>query len=200
MGRNAGGVNEGTADGSGNYHGTIKNVESLVKMKDKAMYKATKEAISRYHAVMGVRQRNVKLADLAGAYGVHVTSDGKSEAVYLDKAHFNTGAKKVAASHVNNYKIGWSTKTNKPIAHTVTHELAHATWNSHLKGKNQIAAGHDIRRVYSKWKADNSKVGYGDYARTNVNEFWAETVTKAVHGTADKYTRAVKSIAKKYKL
>lgn len=54
MGRNSAGVKAGANDGGG----------SLVEMKDKAMYKAPKEAISRYHAVMGVRQRNVKLADL----------------------------------------------------------------------------------------------------------------------------------------
>lgn len=74
MGRNSAGVKAGTNDGGGQYKGKISRVGSLVEMKDKAMYKATKEAISRYHAVMGVRQRNVKLADLGGsAYGVHVT-------------------------------------------------------------------------------------------------------------------------------
>lgn len=74
MGRNSAGVKAGTNDGGGQYKGKISRVGSLVEMKDKAMYKATKEAISRYHAVMGVRQMNVKLADLGGsAYGVHVT-------------------------------------------------------------------------------------------------------------------------------
>lgn len=33
-----------------------------------------------------------------------------------------------------------------------------------------------------------------------VNEFWAEVCTKAVHGKADKYTKAAKDIIKKYKL
>ncbi len=47
---------------------------------------------------------------------------------------------------------------------------------------------------------DKKKSGYGKYARTNVSEFWAETVTKAVHGKADKYTRRVKAICAKYKL
>jgi hypothetical protein len=61
MGRNSAGVKAGTNDGGGQYKGKISRVGSLVEMKDKAMYKATKEAISRYHAVMGVRQRNVKL-------------------------------------------------------------------------------------------------------------------------------------------
>ena len=59
MGRNSAGVKAGTNDGGGQYKGKISRVGSLVEMKDKAMYKATKEAISRYHAVMGVRQRNV---------------------------------------------------------------------------------------------------------------------------------------------
>lgn len=201
MGRNSAGVRAGTNDGSGQYKGKISNEGSLVEMKDKAMYKATKQAISRYHAVMGVRQRNVKLADLDGsAYGVHVTRGGQSEAVYLNRKHFDTGAKNVHKEHANNYKTGWSTKTNKPVAHTVTHELAHATWNAHMTGPNQRAAGKEIEKLYKKWSNDKRKKGYGKYAETNVSEFWAETVTKAVHGKSDKYTRTVKDIAKKYKL
>lgn len=46
----------------------------------------------------------------------------------------------------------------------------------------------------------NKKSGYGKYAETNVSEFWAETVTKAIHGKSDKYTKKVKEICKKYKL
>lgn len=200
MGRNSGGVNKGVADGGGNYVGKIKNVGSLVEMKDPAMYRATKEAISRYHSVMGVRQREVKLADFEGAYGVHVTADGKSKAVYLNRDHFNQGAKAVKEVHSSNYKTGWMTETNKPIAHTVTHELAHATWNNHLTGANHIAAGKEIRNLYRKWRNDQSKKGYGKYSKKNINEFWAETVTKAIHGTSDNYTKKVKEIAKKYKL
>lgn len=94
MGRNSAGVKAGTNDGGGQFKSKISNVGSLVEMKDKAMYKATKEAISRYHAVMGVRQRNVKLADLGGsAYGVHVTRGGKSEAVYLEPRTFRHRSK-----------------------------------------------------------------------------------------------------------
>lgn len=170
-------------------------------MKDPAVYKATKEAISRYHAVMGVRQRTVKLAELSGGtYGVHITKGGKSDAVYLNKAHFNQKKSKVEGAHRKGYASGWSTKTNKPIAHTVTHELAHATWNEHLTSPKAKAAGKEIQKLYTSWRKDKKKSGYGKYAETNVSEFWAETVTKAVHGKSDKYTVAVKKIAKKYKL
>lgn len=202
MGRNSSGTRGGLQPGDSSYKGTVSGVESLVKMKDPQMYKETKQAISRYHSVMGVRQRDVKLAEMsAGTLGVHVTSaDGKSKAVYLNKKYFNGGKRSVEASTRKGYQSGWHTKTNKPSAHTVTHELAHATWNEYLTSPNAKAAGKEIKRLYTAWGKDKKKTGYGDYARTNASEFWAETVTKAVHGKADKYTRKVKEIAKKYKL
>lgn len=89
MGRNSSGTRGGLQPGDATYKGSIGKPEPLVNMKDPALYKATKEAISRYHAVLGVRQKNVKLAELSdGTYGVHVTANGKSEGVYLNKKHF----------------------------------------------------------------------------------------------------------------
>lgn len=82
----------------------------------------------------------------------------------------------------------------------MTHELAHATWNSHLSSPNAKAAGKEIKSLYKKWSGDKKKTGYGKYAKTNVNEFWAETITKGIHGKSDKYTKAAKSIVKKFKL
>jgi len=201
MGRNSSGTRGGLQPGDSNFKGKISDIEPLVNMKDPQVYKATKEAISRYHSVMGVRQRTVKLATMSeGTFGVHVTANGKSEAVYLNKKVFNQKQNKIVAQKKKAYSSGWATKTNKPIAHTVTHELAHATWNSHLTNSNAKAAGKEIQKLYTQWSKDKKKTGYGAYSKTNVNEFWAETVTKAVHGKADKYTRAAKSIAKKYKL
>ena len=187
--------------GDATYHGKVDGIETLKNIKDPQVYKDTKEAISRYHAVMGVRQREVKLANLgAGTLGVHVTENGQSKAVYLNKKTFKQKEKDIKAQTNEGYKSGWHTQTNKPMAHTITHELAHATWNSHLSAPNAKAATKEVTTLYKSWLKDKSKTGYGRYARTNVNEFWAETVTKAVHGKSDKYTTAVKRIAKKYKL
>ena len=205
MGRNSSGNRGGLQPGDSSYKGSITGVEPLKNMNPQT-YKDTKAAISRYHAVMGVRQREVHLATLsAGTLGVHVSAgDGKgnikSEAVYLNKKVFKQPRSVQLKQTKQGYDSGWHTKTNKPMAHTVTHELAHATWNSHLTGANQKAAGKEINQLYKTWKKDKKKKGYGKYAETNANEFWAETVTKAVHGKADKYTKAVKKIAKKYKL
>lgn len=57
MGRNSGGVGArgGLQPGDSSYKGKIKNVESLIKIKDPQVYKAVGEAISRYHSVLGVR-------------------------------------------------------------------------------------------------------------------------------------------------
>lgn len=201
MGRNSSGVRGGLQPSDGSFKGSVSKVESLKNIKDPKVYRATANAISRYHAVMGVRQREVKLAQLPpNTYGVHLTQGGQSKAIYLNKTHFNKSYKDIEASHRKGYDSGWSTRTNKPIAHTVTHELAHATWNEHMTGASQRAAGREIKSLYRTWLKDKKKKGYGKYATTNVSEFWAETSTKAVHGTADKYTKAVKDIIKKYKL
>lgn len=203
MGRNSGGVGSrgGLQPGDATFKGSVKGVESLIHIKDPQVYKEVASAISRYHSVLGVRQRNIKLATLsAGTLGVHVTQGGKSEGVYLNKKYFNQKEKNIVTQTKKGYESGWHTKTNKPIAHTVTHELGHATWNNHLDGANQKAAGKDITDLYHTWMKDTKKKGYGEYAKTNVNEFWAETVTKAVHGKADKYTKSVKRIIKRYKL
>jgi hypothetical protein len=205
MGRNSGssggGSRGGLQPGDSTYKGKIDGVETLKNIKDPQVYKAVGEAISRYHSVLGVRQKEIKLANLTpGTLGVHVTQNGKSAGIYLNKSTFNQAKAKIVAQERKGYDSGWSTRTNKPIAHVVTHELGHATWNAHLTTSNAIAAGPSVQKLYAKWKKDKSKKGYGKYARTNVSEFFAETVTKAVHGEADKYTRAVKAIIKKYKL
>lgn len=201
MGRQSSGVRGGLQPNDSSYKGKVLEVETLKNIKSPQVYKEVSAAIGRYDSVMGVRQREVKLANLsAGTLGVHVTVNGKSDAVYLNKDRFNQSKSAIVAQTRKGYESGWHTKTNKPIAHTVTHELAHATWNSHLTSPQAQAASKAINGLYKGWLQDRNKKGYGQYAKTNVNEFWAETVTKAVHGVSDKYTRAVKKIAKKYKL
>lgn len=196
--------NGGLPENDSNYKGKIGKAESLASIKNPKVYKAVKESISRFHSVLGVRQKDIKIATLdAGTGGVHISQAGKSKQVILNKQVFNgknTTTQSVAAWAESGYKSGHLTKTNKPVAHIVTHELAHATWNSNLSSPNAKAAGKSVNSLYKKWRADKGKSGYGKYASTNVSEFWAEVCTKAVHGKSDKYTSAAKGIIKKYKL
>lgn len=135
MGRNSGGSNPnaqgGLKENDSNYKGKIGKLESLSTIKNPAVYKEVGSAISRFHSVLGVRERNVKLATLGGGYGgVQVSQGGKSQMVVLNKSIFNgkgTTTQSVAAWAKSGYNSGHLTHTNKPVAHIVTHELAHAT-------------------------------------------------------------------------
>lgn len=194
----------GLPKGDSNYKGKVGKLESLVSIQNPAVYKSVKESISRFHSVLGVRQKDIKLATLeAGVGGVHITQGGQSKQVVLNKQVFNgkkTTTQSVSKWAEQGYKSGHLTKTNKPVSHIITHELAHATWNQHLSAPNAKAASNSVNSLYKKWYADKSKSGYGKYAKTNVNEFWAEVCTKAVHGKSDKYTKSAKNIINKYKL
>lgn len=182
----------------------INNSKSLDAIKDRAVVKELNRAISRYHAVLGVKERSIRIADLEGMGALGVTwigKDGKSAGILLNEKFFdrkkNDVIKDVKEKH---YDTGFKSRTNAPLQHTMTHELAHATWNASMNDKNSRAAGIEIKALYKKFKKDKRKQGHGRYGLKNVSEFWAETVTKAIHGNADKYTKEIKKIAKKYKL
>lgn len=204
MGARSGG-GRGLGPGDGNAKPVdVKNEESLKNIKDRQLYNEMKQAISRFYKEMGIPQKDVKLADFSSksTAGLNVVdSNGNSIGVYLNKKIFKNGTKKSVSELMSkNYKGGFLTKTNKPVQHVMTHELAHSIWNESMTGTKQKAAGKAITKVYNKWKKDKNKSGYGKYAYSNVSEFWAETVTKAIHGKADKYTKALKKIVKDYKL
>lgn len=205
MGGRAGGAARGIGQRDNGKYETfeISNVESLKNMEDRALYNATKQAISRFYKEMGMPQRKVKLADFNddSVAGVHRTKDGKTEGVYLNKKDFKKGTvESISKGLKSAYKNKLLTQTNKPVSHVVTHELAHSVWNAHMTGAKQKAAGKVIEGVFNQWKADKTKSGYGRYAGSNVSEFYAETITKGIHGNADAYTKQLKAITKKYKL
>ena len=201
MGKSSGSDRKGMKnDGAGNYKGEIKNEESLKNIKDRELQREIQQGISKYESRLGLRTNNIMLADLDGAYGVHVTIAGQSAGVYLSKKHFkNTTVEKVIKVKKEGYKTKFSTPTNKPVQHTLIHELGHSTWNSHLRSENAIKAKKSITQMYKTFKKEKPRA-YGSYAYSNVNEFWAEATAKAVLGKSDKYTRFVKSTIKKYKL
>lgn len=105
-------------------------------MKDPQLYKATKEAISRFHSVLGVRERNIKLADLDGPT-MGISGDG---GIYLNKRYYNKSYKDLVGIEKRDYKKGFDTVTNKPQTHIVTHELAHSLWSRSKTGANHKAA------------------------------------------------------------
>lgn len=156
MGRNSGGVNNyakaGTTGIAVNSNGrklTPKQVAKMTatatgtsSMQHRDMEKQINRAISRYEAVMGVRERHVRIADISGAYGVTYIGPNGSQGIYLSRRHFDTSKRKFEAAYkASNYANGFKNVTNRAAQHTVTHELAHATWtSSYTSPKHKAAA------------------------------------------------------------
>lgn len=179
----------------------IANSESITSLPDREVQKQLTRGISRYEKVMGIRERTIRIADTPGAYGVTFINQDGSQGIYLSKSVFSKKRNEIEASYrKSNYDTGFKNVTNRPIQHTITHELAHATWTSGYRSSKAQAAGKEIKKLYHDWAKDKKKKGYGSYGRSNVDEFWAEVVTKGIHGKSDKYTRKAIGIAKKYKL
>lgn len=182
------------------------SAESISTMKNRDMQKEIQQAISRYNAVLGVRERNIKLANLDGAYGATFLNGDGPTAIYLDKKLFDVPKKDFVESYSkSNYarRGGFKNTTRKPAQHTVTHELAHATWTSDYTAQKYRDAGKEIKSLYKDFIKDTSTVrkkNYGRYGKSNVDEFWAEVITKGIHGDSDRYTKKAIAIAKKYKL
>lgn len=195
-----------------NYKGGIENIRGLVTIKHNDVYREIKRGISRFQSTFGVQERSVKLADLESyVNGVQMTYAGSGEnaGIYLNAKVFDLTKTQIASRTRNAYKydkdygMSWSTKTNAPVQHTVTHELAHATWNSYHKKASAVAAGNEIKKVYSAWLKNvtyRRRHNWGKYSSTNVNEFFAEAVTKHIHGADDSYTNKIVKIVKRFKL
>lgn len=218
MGRNSGGAGGSSIYASSNQASIAVNsngkklgsakikvmkasAEPLEAIGHKDTVKELKRAISRYHAVMGVRERKVQLADLDGAYGVTYLGRDGSRGIYLNKKIFNQSKSKLGQEYYkDNYATGFKNKTRAPVQHTLTHELAHSTWSRFYDTPAHKAAGKEITELYKRWNKDTKKKGYGSYGKSNVDEFWAEVVTKAIHGKSDRYTKRAINIARKFKL
>lgn len=217
MGRNSGGVNNYARATSGqsiavgtsgkrltaNQATSIQaSATSIDTLPDREVVKQLQRAISRYDAVMGIRERKIMVANLPNdEYGVTFVGSNGSHGIYLNRKFFSQSRNDIEAQYrKNNYETRFKNLTNRPIQHTMTHELAHASWTSSYTAAKQRAAGVQINNLFTEWKADRAKKDYGSYGRKNVDEFWAEAVTKAIHGQSDQYTQKIISIAKKYKL
>ena len=179
---------------------------SIKDMKNRDMQKELQQAISRYESVLGLRERTIKLANTPGAYGVTYIGPDGSHGIYLNKSYFDVPKAEFAKTYAqSNYarRTGFKNTTRKPAQHTITHELAHATWTSGYTSDKAQKAGKEIKALYREFMKDTSTVrkkNYGSYGSKDVDEFWAEVITKGIHGDNDRYTRKALSIARKHRL
>lgn len=169
------------------------------------VHREIKQAISKFHGQLGIKTREVRLADLEpDVLGVAGSTALGPKMVYLQHKFFQNKERVIRDSIRKSYRRGHTTTTNQPLQHVIIHELSHTVWTNHFMTPKHLRAGREIRTLYSEWRRDR-KAGfgskkYGNYAGTNINEFVAETLTKSVIGNSDTYTRRLRAIVKKYKL
>ena len=207
MAKSSGGLRSKTGglgrDGGGNYGGAISNEGSLTEIKDVKLRREIQQGISKFQSRIGITKGvNVKVADLDGAYGVHLTNiaTGKSAGIYLNRKTFiNAKSKDIIAVKKRAYESKFLNSTNKPTQHTVIHELGHSVWNSSMKGEKIAAATPEIRKLYNSFQRANPKA-WGSYGKSNINEFVAEGIAKGILAKPDRYTKSLFKIIKKYKL
>lgn len=205
MGKSSGGIRNSSRNdiikvkGDGSTPSSVKNIGSIRDITDKVSNREVKRAISKYHSRIGLNTREVKIADLKNAYGIAIISPStNSGTVYLDRKAFSN-SKKLIKADKEEYRRGEKVHTNKAIQHTTIHELAHTTWTNHHRGTKHKQAGKEIYKLYREYKRSKSN-SLGQYASTNINEFYAEGMSKAILGKKDKYSSKLLSITKKYKL
>lgn len=183
--------------------GTISPLDSI---PDKVLRDQQRAVISRIFKRYGFEADTVALAPLGGAWGVNVQSIGNDgvNKVYLSKAAYKS-AGKIREAKVSAYKQGWSVKTRNPLQHTLVHELAHSKW---ISEKDQNGIKKRIQPLWEQYQAEvESKIkkygrkeyakylSIGQYAGTNINEFWAEASTQYLIGAKQtKYSKAVGKI------
>lgn len=184
--------------------GALEDSRSISSIADRTTVKELQRGISRFEAKVGIRERSVRIGDLdrKNALGVtYIAEDGRSKGILLNQRFFDRKKSAIENDIIqNHYNTGFKNRTNAPLQHTITHELSHAVWNASMKSKSALDAKKEITALYGKWIKDKKKKGYGEYAKANLSEFYAEGITKAIHGTADKYTRRLVQITKKYGL
>lgn len=180
-----------------------KNAKELSSIKDKAVYKEVMDGIAKFNAIFGMSndQKNIMLGrlDQWTAGTAYSYTNGKFKGILLNQTVFNKPLAEVVKTRQYAYSMGFSVRTSHPAQHTVVHELGHSLWNGKwttstdkVKMQNLF---NDFRKAYPT-TADRKKAGWGDYAASKVNEFFAEGIAKHILGKPDKYTKAIMEVAK----
>lgn len=203
-GRSGGGASGGM--GRGQRFGISKNgrdfsqIPGLQSVSDPAVKKELIQALVDYDNELGVRQTNIFLTNLKGAYGEATSIGGKSYSVKLDSKTFNGTAKEITAKMQKEMDSGWLTKTNAPLKMTLAHELGHATWSKYHKSAAAQGARKEVLSAFRKFKKDTGATGWGRYSKSSYGEWFAEGVAKHMYGQKDKHTQTIVGIIKKWNL
>lgn len=185
----------GTEGKDTNYKGPIKQIGGIADIKDDRARLAVQRAVSQFTKQYGLPTREVKTAILSpNVFGI-----GGQIGVILNRKFYDDAAKLIEYKQ-RGYKSGWAVPTTSPLKHTVIHELAHAAWQSgRVNANKKLTEG--IKKLHTRYLAEvrKGKNPIGQYATSNIDEFWAEGITQATIGRKQSYySRRLKQLLKKY--
>lgn len=187
----------------------IQNDESISQIQNDNLRKDIQQGISKFESRLKLKTRSVQIAEFGGRFenaaGLALTNASTGEVkVYLSSKYFKNGTvNSVSKLMRSSYDANWSVRTNKPTQHIVVHELAHALWTDKNPRKNSVKARKAMSNLFGRYKkayARGELRNFGKYSTKNVNEFFAEVVTKGVIGNSDKWTDSVFNIIDKYNI
>ena len=172
-----------------------------------SVFRELKAGVSKVESRIGIDlpQGNLGFTDDGrGFIGIHF-GEGTGRTVLFNRAFYNRNVKDILADFRYQYKVKFLTESNSPLQHVVVHELGHSIWVSSVEGKSSKLRelSNGINRLYDLHKRDVAR-GYlpiSKYARKDIDEFFAETFTKAIIGKRqNKYSRDLLKLLRKYKV
>lgn len=186
--------------GSEPVSGIVLENGSLVQ--DENMIQEINKAVSAFQLAFSHRCQVIRFEYLGISTIGRTTIEQGKTVVLLNKPLFcnKSASKDLRSLILEQYDKGYWTITRNPVAHAITHELAHTVWMESGQREVEKAAKNSICNLFEIWKNDPDKTGYGQRASVDVSEFWAEVCSRAILGESDKYTRAVQQIVKIYHL
>lgn len=160
---------------------------SSIPNADRAVFRELKAGVSKVESRIGIDlpQSNLGFTTSGEYLGVHF-GQGDGRTVLLQQAFFNRPAKEIIADLRKEFKSKFAVTSPTPLQYVVVHELGHSIWVDRVEGraKELFKLNKGIEVLHERFLRDTARgrTPISRYARVNINEFFAETFTKAIIG------------------
>lgn len=172
---------------------------------DPAVFRELKAGVSKVESRIGIDlpQGNLGFTDDGEFLGVHFGS-GDNRTVLLQRSFFNRSSRDIIKDLNSEFKRKWAVNSPTPLQYVAVHELGHSIWVDRVEGraKELFKLNQGILKLHQKFLRDTARgrTPISVYARHNINEFFAETFTKAIIGRKQNaYSRELLKLLREHK-
>lgn len=178
---------------------------SSIPNANPAVFRELKAGVSKVESRIGIDlpQGNLGFEENSERLGVHFGS-GDDRTVLLQKAFFNRNSSEIIKDLRREFKRKWAVTSPTPLQYVIVHELGHSIWVDRVEGraKELFKLNKGILALHQKFLRDTARgrTPISIYARYNINEFFAETFTKAIIGRKQNaYSRELLKLLREHK-